>query len=160
MTATFQKRGCKIICSDSRAARELNRKMPKPKEFKNALKNMPYADFARGMRDETFARRVMLDNAAYLALIKNGWVQSWPGAIFSMLGPALLLVGAVCLFFLPYYVGGVVIAAAPVSFALSRYITKQAIWREFKGQGKLPKAEVERLYNLAVENDLIWKYKE
>ena len=134
--------------------------MAEPKKFKNALKKIPYTDFARRMQDADFARRVVLDNAAYLALIKNGWVQSWPGAIFSMLGPALLLVGAVCLFFLPYYVGGAVIAAAPVSFALSRYITKQAIWREFKGQGKLPKAEVERLYNLAVENDLIWKYKE
>ena len=134
--------------------------MSEPKKFNNALKDMPYAQFARRMRDEGFARRVVLDNAAYLALIKNGWVQSWPGAVTSLLGPVFLASGALALFFLPYYVGGVVIAAAPVSFALSRYITKQAIWREFKGQGKLPKAEVERLYNLAVENDLIWKYKE
>lgn len=133
--------------------------MSKLKPLKNALKDMSYADFARAMHNEPFARMVVLDNAAYLALIKNGWVQSWAGALFSILGPVLLVLGGVALAFLPYYVGGVLIAGAPVSFALSRYITRQAIWREFKGEGKLPPAEVERLYNLAVENDFIWKYK-
>ena len=134
--------------------------MPEPKKLKNALKKIPYADFARLMQGADFASRVVLDNAAYLALIKNGWVQSWSGAIFSLLGPAFLAAGVIALIFLPYYLGGILIAAAPVSFALSRYITKQTIWREFKGQGKLPQAEVERLYNIAVENDLIWKYED
>ena len=134
--------------------------MAEPKKFKNALKKIPYTDFARRMQDADFARRVVLDNAAYLALIKNGWVQSWSGAIFSLLGPAFLAAGVIALAFLPYYVGGILIAAAPVSFALSRYITKQTIWREFRGQGKLPLVEVERLYNIAVENDLIWKYED
>ena len=132
--------------------------MSEVKPFKNALKNMSYAEFSRRMQDEAFARRVVLDNAAYLALIKNGWVQSWSGAVSSLMGPVFLVLGIAALAFLPYYVGGIPIAAAPVSFALSRYITKQAIWREFKGQGKLPRTEVERLYNIAVENDLIWKY--
>ena len=62
--------------------------------------------------------------------------------------------------FLPYYIGGVLLAAAPMSFAMSRYLTKQAIWREFRGEGKLPVSEVERLYDIAVENDFIWKYEE
>ena len=134
--------------------------MAEAKKFKNGLKKIPYVDFARRMQDEAFARRVVLDNAAYLALIKNGWVQSWSGAIFSLLGPVFLAAGIVALVFLPYYVGGILIAAAPVSFALSRYITKQTIWREFRGQGKLPLNEVERLYSIAVENDLIWKYED
>ncbi len=121
---------------------------------------MPYAEFSRRMRDEAFARRVVLDNAAYLALIKNGWVQSWPGAIFSLLGPVCLVLGVAALAFLPYYIGGIILAAAPVTFALSRHITRQAIWREFRGQGKLPPVEVERLYGIAVENDLIWKYED
>lgn len=135
-------------------------KVPEPEQFKNALKGMAYADFSRRMQDAAFARRVVLDNAAYLALIKNGWVQSWPGAITSMAGPVFLVAGVMALAFLPYYVGGALLAAAPVSFAMSRYLTKQAIWREFKGQGKLPRAEVERLYNIAVENDFIWKYED
>ena len=130
------------------------------KQFKNALKNMAYADFSRRMRDAAFARRVVLDNAAYLALIKNGWVQSWPGAITSMAGPVFLVAGVLALAFLPYYIGGVLLAAAPMSFAMSRYLTKQAIWREFRGEGKLPVSEVERLYDIAVENDFIWKYEE
>lgn len=134
--------------------------MSEPKKFNNALKDMPYAQFARRMRDEGFARRVVLDNAAYLALIKNGWVQSWPGAVTSLLGPVFLASGALALFFLPYYVGGALVAAAPVSFALSRYLTRRAIWLEFRGEGKLPAAEVERLYDIAVENDLIWKYED
>ena len=134
--------------------------MPEPEEFKNALKSMAYADFSRRMRDADFARRVVLDNAAYLALIKNGWVQSWPGAITSLSGPVFLVAGVLALAFLSYYVGGALLAAAPVSFALSRYLTRQAIWREFRGEGKLPAAEVERLYNIAVENDLIWKYED
>ena len=134
--------------------------MPEPKKFKNALKGMTYADFSRRMRDEAFARRVVLDNAAYLALIKNGWVQSWPGAITSMAGPVFLVAGVLALAFLPYYIGGVLLAAAPMSFAMSRYLTKQAIWREFRGEGKLPVSEVERLYDIAVENDFIWKYEE
>ena len=134
--------------------------MPEQKKFKNALKGMDYADFSRRMRDEVFARRVVLDNAAYLALIKNGWVQSWPGAITSMAGPVFLAAGVLALVFLPYYIGGVLLAAAPVSFAMSRYFTRQAIWREFRGEGKLPLVEVERLYNVAVENDFIWKYED
>ncbi len=134
--------------------------MPESKEFKNALKGMAYADFSRRMRDAAFARRVVLDNAAYIALIKNGWVQSWPGAVTSLAGPAFLVAGVLALTFLPYYVGGALLAAAPVSFALSRYLTKQAIWREFRGEGKLPLAEVERLYDVAVENDFIWKYED
>ncbi len=134
--------------------------MPHPKKFKNILKHMPYADFVRHMHNEAFARQVVLDNAAYLALIKNGWVQSWSGALSSLAGPVFLVAGALGLAFLPYYVGGILLAAAPVSFALSRYLTRQAIWREFRGQGKLPGDEVERLYNIAVENDLIWKYED
>ena len=134
--------------------------MPEQEKFKNALKGVAYADFSRRMRDEVFARRVVLDNAAYLALIKNGWVQSWPGAITSMAGPVFLAAGVLALVFLPYYIGGVLLAAAPVSFAMSRYFTRQAIWREFRGEGRLPLAEVERLYNVAVENDFIWKYED
>ena len=134
--------------------------MSEPERAKNVLKNMPYAEFARRMRDADFARRVVLDNAAYLALIKNGWVQSWPGAVCSLLGPVFLVLGVLALAFLPYYIGGILLAAAPISFTLARYITRQAIWREFKGQGKLPPAEVARLYDIAVENDFIWKYKD
>ena len=137
----------------------IKRRIVSEKPFKNALKNISYAEFARRMQDEAFARCVVLDNAAYLALIKNGWVQSWSGAVFSLMGPVFLVLGVAALAFLPYYVGGILIAAAPISFALARYITKQTIWREFKGQGKLPLVEVERLYNIAVENDLIWKYE-
>ena len=121
---------------------------------------MPYATFARRMHEDDFARRVILDNAAYLALIKNGWVQSWLGAICSLAGPVFLVLGVLSLAFLPYYIGGILLAMAPISFALARYITRQAIWREFKGQGKLPPEEVERLYSVAVENDFIWKYKD
>ena len=121
---------------------------------------MPYADFARHMHDKTFARRVTLDSAAYLALIKNGWVQSWPGAICSILGPVFIVLGVLALTFLHYYIGGILLASAPVSFVLAKYITKQTIWQEFKGQGKLPISEVERLYNIAVENDFIWKYED
>ena len=93
-----------------------------------------------------------------MALIKQGWVQSWPGALLSMLGPVFLVLGIIALVFFTPYVGGALLAAAPTCFFLANIVTRKAIWREFRGEGKLPLREVRRLYETAVANNLLWMY--
>ncbi|CAK7002741.1 MAG: hypothetical protein DELT_00097 [Desulfovibrio sp.] len=121
----------------------------------NALKSMDYAAFVE-MAATPRGAAVKLNHAAALSLCRSGWVETkaplaWLGVFW------VALIGlAVTLLFWNWLYAPAWLFPVLVSARKSKQSAIAAVWRELKGQGKMPFEKRAEIYASLAAQDMLF----